>query len=542
VIITLLALALASVAHGQPAGPADAELPRVYLNTTLSATPSTGRAVRLKPSDNLQRALDAAQCGDQVLLPAGARFTGNFTIARQCSATAWITVATDGCATLPAEGARTSPAAAACYAKLSSKSAQPVLSTKPGAKFWRIIGVEFTNEPSVGTVYGTVYLGVSDATQTTVASIPTDIILDRVYVHSPDNTDDRRCVTLNSARSAVIDSYIANCKSAFDAQAITGTNGPGPFKIVNNYLEATGENIAFGGADPWIANLVPSDMEIRRNHFFKPLTWKGTQWGANEKNLIEFKQGRRVLIDGNVFENAWPAGQAGFAFVLWSVNQDGGCTWCVTEHVTIRNNIIRRAASAFQLTARYNGHPSALMNHITIRNNLMIGLNDPSVASGTSRVFQIGNGIAALTIDHNTGFGPDATFVWNDSTKAPEQIITNNLTGGGSYQIFTSFGAGSVAWGLVAGPQSRFAGNVVALASDWQNVIPGNYYPKSLNAIGLAGGGGAAYSGTASPADLSLGPSSPYRSKGTDGKDPGANVPSILSATQGVVQRSTPTP
>jgi hypothetical protein len=77
----------------------------------------------------------------------------------------------------------------------------------------------------------------------------------------------------------------------------------------------------------------------------------------------------------------------------------------------------------------------------------------------------------------------------------------------------------------------------VALASDWQNTIPGNYYPKSLNAIGLAGGGGAAYSGTAAPADLSLGPSSPYRGKATDGKDPGANVPSILAATQGVVQR-----
>ena len=167
----------------------------------------------------------------------------------------------------------------------------------------------------------------------------------------------------------------------------------------------------------------------------------------------------------------------------------------------------------------------------------MIGINNPAVAASTSRVFQIGNGIAALTIDHNTGFGPDATFVWGDSTKTPEQIITNNLTGGGSYQIFTPFGAGSIAWGLVAGPQSKFAGNVVALASDWLNVIPGNYYPKSLNAIGLAGGGGAAYSGTAAPADLSLGPSSPYRWKGTDGKDPGANVPSILAATQGVVQR-----
>ena len=509
-------------------------MPRVYLNTAVSATPSSGRVVRVKPTDNLQRALDAAQCGDRVLLPAGTKFTGNFTIARQCSATAWITVATDGCTTLPTEGTRTNPTAAVCYAKLSSKSVLPALSTKPGARFWRFIGVELTNEPSVGTVNGTVYLGDASGAQNSLDDVPSDIILDRVYVHAPDNTDDRRCVTFNSARTAIVDSYVAGCKSGFDAQAVAGTNGPGPFKIVNNYLEASGENIAFGGADPGIQNLVPSDIEIRHNHIFKPMGWRG-KW--NGKNLIEFKAGRRVLIEANVAENSYPDGQAGFAVLLWSVNQDGKCTWCVTEHVTIRDNLFRNIASGFQLTARWPEKPSLVMNHVTIRNNLMIGINNPAVAAATSRVFQIGNGIAALTIDHNTGFGPDATFVWGDSTKTPEQIITNNLTGGGSYQIFTPFGAGSIAWGLVAGPQSKFAGNVVALASDWLNVIPGNYYPKSLNAIGLAGGGGAAYSGTAAPADLSLGPSSPYRWKGTDGKDPGANVPSILAATQGVVQR-----
>jgi hypothetical protein len=30
----------------------------------------------------------------------------------------------------------------------------------------------------------------------------------------------------------------------------------------------------FGGADPSIPDLVPSDIEIRRNHLFKPLSWK----------------------------------------------------------------------------------------------------------------------------------------------------------------------------------------------------------------------------------------------------------------------------
>ena len=207
-----------------------------------------------------------------------------------------------------------------------------------------------------------------------------------------------------------------------------------------------------GGAHPGVQNLVPSDIEIRRNHLFKPLAWKSSTWGANAKNLLELKQGRRVLIDGNVLENSWPAGQAGFAFVLWSVNQQGGCSWCVTEHVTIRNNIVRRVASAFQLTARWTGQPSGSMNHVTIRNNVLIGLNDPSVASATSRVFQIGSGIPELVINHNTGIGSN-TFVWGpDAAPTVDQQFTDNVLGGEYYPIFSPFGEGSVAWARTAGP------------------------------------------------------------------------------------------
>src|SRR5690606_23447694 len=91
-----------------------------------------------------------------------------------------------------------------------------------------------------------------------------------------------------------------------DSQAIAGWNGPGPFKIVNNYLEGAGENIMFGGATPRIEGLVPADIVIRGNHFHKPLRWRigdpsyeGIPWSV--KNLFELKNARRVVIDGNIF-------------------------------------------------------------------------------------------------------------------------------------------------------------------------------------------------------------------------------------------------
>ena len=52
-----------------------------------------------------------------------------------------------------------------------------------------------------------------------------------------------------------------------------------------NYLEAAAENIMFGGAPPYIQNLVPSDIVVRRNHLTKPLAWRTQNWLV--KNLFE---------------------------------------------------------------------------------------------------------------------------------------------------------------------------------------------------------------------------------------------------------------
>jgi hypothetical protein len=76
----------------------------------------------------------------------------------------------------------------------------------------------------------------------------------------------------------------------------------------------------------------------------------------------------------------------------------------------------------------------------------------------------------------------------------------------------------------------------VALASDWVNPIPNNYYPQTMDAIGLAGGGAVAYSVTATIDQLALSSASAYRGKATDGTNPGANTSAVSAATANVVQ------
>ena len=146
----------------------------------------------------------------------------------------------------------------------------------------------------------------------------------------------------------------------------------GPFKIVNNFLEAASENIMFGGGDPAVDGLVPSDIEIRRNLSTKRLSWKSS--GVPAKNAFELKNARRVLVDGNMFEHVWTSGQNGTAIVLKSANQDGRCTWCVTEYVTFSNNIVRDAGSGMAINAAETGAKGMPLpraaNHIRVSNVL----------------------------------------------------------------------------------------------------------------------------------------------------------------------------
>src|SRR5262249_55163695 len=102
-----------------------------------------------------------------------------------------------------------------------------------------------------------------------------DLVFDRCYIHGASLADVSRAIALNSANTEISNCNISEIHGiGFDTQAICGWNGPGPFRIINNYLEAAGENVLFGGADPTIQGLVPSDIEFRKNDCAKPLNWK----------------------------------------------------------------------------------------------------------------------------------------------------------------------------------------------------------------------------------------------------------------------------
>ena len=228
---------------------------------------------------DLQAAIDAAVYGDTILLRAGQTFVGHYTL-RAKSGSGVIVIRSDAADSgLPPAGRRLVPSTRGGSTPLSQLAriigrggaykTSPLLRTDPGAHGYVIRFIDFDGVAHLG--YETLIQLGSDTT----AAPPYDITLDRVYIHGDRYKGQKRGVTLNGKRLSVLNSFISDIKAVnADSQAIAGYNGAGPFTIENNYLEAAGENVLFGGADPAVTNLVPSDIVLRRNHLYKPLQWR----------------------------------------------------------------------------------------------------------------------------------------------------------------------------------------------------------------------------------------------------------------------------
>ena len=223
---------------------------------------------------DLQAALNAARPGDTILLEEGAEFVGSFVLPAK-TGDQWITLRTAAPdSVLPRTGTRIKPSQAPLLARLRSPTAfDAALRTAPGAHHWRIAYLEFgANYQGNGDI---VQIGDGSSAQNSLDKVPHDIVLSHLYIHGDPMWGQKRGIALNAAAVTIRDSHISNCKGVGqETQAISGWNGPGPYTIENNYLEAAGETVMFGGADPAIDNLVADGITFRGNYLSRPMAWR----------------------------------------------------------------------------------------------------------------------------------------------------------------------------------------------------------------------------------------------------------------------------
>ena len=566
---------------GQFDGPA--ELPRVSVKSAMADTPAPGRVRIVKASDNLQEALNSAKCGDTLKLEAGATFQGIFRIPNKpCDDGHWIIIRTSAPDdSLPPEGTRMTP----CYAGVASMPGRPEYRCdKPrnvlakiafdakadsgplillaGANHYRFVGLEITRAKSEGHMRNLVQPD-KDATVD-------HVVFDRLWLHGTANEETKAGIHLsNTNYMAIVDSYlsdfhcIARKGSCTDAQAINGGGGDvagGPYKIENNFLEASGQSVLFGGAP---ATTTPTDIEIRRNHMFKPLTWKpddpnfvGGPTGEPfiVKNNFELKNAQRVLLEGNILENSWGGfSQTGFSILLTPKNQAPGvCPICKVTDVTIRYNRVIRVAGVLQLANALGGHAdenliSAGGGRYSIHDLVAEEIHQKDF-KGPGSFAMLGSKIPPLHdvwITNCTAFPPGVLIsVYNpsDGPKMSGIKIENNIFGASERQI-ASTGGGPANCAFQPGKlgpegvikncfsDQPFANNlIVGGRGNWP---ANNIAVKDEAALGLRNISNGDFR-PCRQGDSGCAKASPAFKAGRNGRDVGADMDAIEKATAGV--------
>lgn len=481
--------------------------------------------INVPAGSNLQAALNMAQPGDTVTLTAGATYVGHFYLPYN-PGSQWITIQSSAMSALPTAGNRVSAANAPSMPKLVSPDGDPVLLAAQGANYYRLQGIEFA--PAAG-VYAQDLIRIGTSSESSNAQLPHDIDFDRDYIHGDPAAGSKRGVAMNGGATTIENSYISTfISTGQDTQAICGWNGPGPYTIVNNYLEAGTEIIAFGGSYVSIPLNVPSDILIKNNTFFKPLSWRpGDPSYAGipvwAKNHIELKNARRVTIDSNTFTNNWIySDQQGFTLVFGVRTEGGMVPWAVVNDVTVKNNIIRHSAAGALFMGHDNVGGSA--SRFLIQNNIWEDINP--AWSGDGRLFQVQDGVNGITFDHNTAF--QASWLAAFSGGFSFQVnFTNNIfnLGWGIIGPGAGVGAGSLLAYDIGGV---FSNNVV-IGNSLYPYPPGNYFPWSLDQVGFA---------DFNAENFLLAPGSPYKGTATDGSDIGS---SLQSSPQALLAPAVPT-
>lgn len=258
------------------------------------------------------------------------------------------------------------------------------------------------------------------------------------------------------------------------------------------------------------------------------------------KNLFEIKSGTGITVRGNVFENNWIDGQDGIAVWIISVG-DGNNTagWARGEKIRFERNIVRNSSQGIRIASTNSPLMGMRNNRIDVIDNLVynIGKTDyPSINAASARPLSFGGPCDDCVVDHNTILSgvSGGQGIYFDTAPFVRPRLSNSILNANLYGMFGDGGR----------PISYFWGgdgnvlNTVMVDNLNNQGAPASFgsYAKNGKYIRTTT---ALFNG---PGDYRLSPTSPYSAackvacdySATDGKDLGADIDAVESATAGV--------
>jgi hypothetical protein len=247
--------------------------PRRVSDQTPAALSSS--VLRVGPSGDLQRILNSAKCGDTIVLEAGATYTpkgDGFQLPAKPNCTGtdkdFITIQTSNLAGIPLPNQRINPSIhAAAMPKLVGTNGAFVISAAVGAHHYKLIGIEVT---TTGQKYTSDLVNLGSYFTREQRLSTNHFVFDRMFFHSPEVTTGNlvpttversvgRGLALGVADVSLTNSYVAGFCGKYpastgaagqniDSYGVYSDVGPGPIRIINNYIEAQFNNVFIGGA------------------------------------------------------------------------------------------------------------------------------------------------------------------------------------------------------------------------------------------------------------------------------------------------------
>jgi hypothetical protein len=516
------------------------------------------RTVNCANATQLQNAFNDITDGDHIVMTAD--ISGNFTIPSRTSSGIWVVVRTDRLGSLPAEGTRAVAADAATkMRKLTGTGGDIGLQINSGSSYIRFVGIEITN--TVNACYATMINGTVGA-GAVLADIPHHITFDRCYIHnagdgtiSPNPNGVRHAIAIAARYFAVVDSTIDNIISeGGESQTIYVNGGTGPVKVKNNYLRGAGESGGLFAEQPTYhpypnpTDANPADITYEDNEISNDPSWP---YAIRHicKNLLEFKQGKRILVKHNKFYNHWQGSQNGYFFVAGPKSQSVSdfSFWNDMADLTFENNLVYDVSAGLQLGR--SDYPTASgwsdnAKRVAIKNNLFLITGEDDQTDPNASATDNG-GLVCIQLGWEDTFVSHNTFLASKSSRqatAPTDIYSfmslgdttpvnrgtetkNNIVG----RVYSFFNRVSdmnshtesgwiVSYNAYTGlPYNGFT------TSDFGSPMTNMSFPADETAIGFVNRTGiAAYTGT--KGDYALTGGSTYHNAASDGTDLGCDV------------------
>lgn len=342
------------------------------------------------------------------------------------------------------------------------------ITTELGAGYYNLTGLHCISPKEVATL-----IALGDLPTTSIDDVPHHIFVWACFLDGKGAC--KRGISVNGAYINITNNVFRGIKKVGqDSQCISCWNGPGPINIINNYLEGGSEVILFGGSDPTIPGLIPTDIRITSNILTRPIEWQTIK--AITKNTLELKSIKNALINKNLIENCWTDGQAGFVIQFTVRNQSGNAKQSTIQNVELSYNVIRNAPQGINILGLddISNFESVRMDGINIHDNLMYNIDK---GSQVGRLIMINNGPTNVIIDSNTLLGKITSGLEFDpgKSKSLAQIrFENNIINEGNYGIkSTTVPIGLQSWNAHVTSDSVFNHNCIVKTNSARINYPG---------------------------------------------------------------------